>query len=100
MKAKKPNILIFFQNHKIYIYGALVVFLFLLTFLSVQLFQNNFANKISQSKIQQVILEKEKGLINFENEIKRRLEKQGGQFYFTKEDLLHSKNTNLNYFVY
>ena len=100
MNIEKQNIRTYFQSNKILVYGVLVILFFLLTILSVQIFQNNFANGVSQSKIQNVISNKEIQLKEFSEELESRLKIRGDQFFFTHEDLLLCKKTNLNYFIY
>ena len=100
MNIEKQNIRTYFQRNKIHVYGGLVGLFFILTIIGVQIFQNNFANGFSQSKIQNVISDKENQLQKFSEQLEHRLNKQGDQFFFTNEDLLLCKKTNLNYFIY
>ena len=97
---RKLDFITFLNQHKISIQGVLVVLFILLTIFTVELLQNNLGNKYTQSKIQKRISQKEIEMDEFLNQISETLSNQTSEFHFTEENLIQTRNSNLNYFVY
>jgi signal transduction histidine kinase len=98
--VKNINFSEFLNQNKISIQGGLFALFFIVTFISVKLLENNLGNGITQSKIQNVISAKELELENSLNHFAKRIDNSNQNFYFSEEDLMNCRKTNLNYFIY
>jgi len=100
MQTNKFSLVTYFRKNKLASYGGLLLLVSLLTFLSIGIYQNKIGNEISQTKIQNAILNKESNMDQNFDKIIQNISQLKKSFHFDKNELLDCKKSNINYYIF